>query len=175
MAVWQVGDPVLARNYDYAPERLEGSILHTRWVRPVIGSGDCAWGLLDGLNDAGLAVSLAFGLAFGLGGQEDKPNGGSRRYSAVPGGEGAGAHRECFGGAFCVGQRIASAHFRQRVRVRRAAETAIARGATRREMKQPDLAAIRGAAARARRHDVDGQNEQEGRRPSHSTGIPRRL
>ena len=28
-AVWQVGDPVLARNYDYAPERLEGSILHT--------------------------------------------------------------------------------------------------------------------------------------------------
>ena len=27
----------------------------------MIGSGDCAWGLLDGLNDAGLAVSLAFG------------------------------------------------------------------------------------------------------------------
>ena len=60
-AVWRIGDPVLARNYDYAPERLEGTILHTRWVRPVIGSGDCAWGLLDGLNDAGLAVSLAFG------------------------------------------------------------------------------------------------------------------
>jgi predicted choloylglycine hydrolase len=60
-AVWRAGGPVLARNYDYAPERLEGSILHTRWVRPVIGSGDCAWGLLDGLNDAGLAVSLAFG------------------------------------------------------------------------------------------------------------------
>jgi predicted choloylglycine hydrolase len=60
-AVWQGGDPVLARNYDYAPERLEGSILHTRWVRPVIGSGDCAWGLLDGINDSGLAVSLAFG------------------------------------------------------------------------------------------------------------------
>jgi len=60
-AVWRVGDPVLARNYDYAPERFEGSILHTCWVRPVIGSGDCAWGLLDGLNDAGLAVSLSFG------------------------------------------------------------------------------------------------------------------
>jgi predicted choloylglycine hydrolase len=61
-AVWQAGgDPVLARNYDYAPERLEGSIMHTSWVRPVIGSGDCAWGLLDGINDAGLAVSLAFG------------------------------------------------------------------------------------------------------------------
>jgi predicted choloylglycine hydrolase len=60
-AVWRAGGPVLARNYDYAPDRLEASILHTRWVRPVIGSGDCAWGLLDGLNDAGLAVSLAFG------------------------------------------------------------------------------------------------------------------
>jgi predicted choloylglycine hydrolase len=60
-AVWRGTSPVLARNYDYPPERLEGSILHTRWVRPVIGSGDCAWGLLDGINDAGLAVSLAFG------------------------------------------------------------------------------------------------------------------
>ncbi|MSO95507.1 MAG: hypothetical protein EXQ81_06905 [Thermoleophilia bacterium] len=61
-AVWQGAPaPVLARNYDYAPERLEGSILHTRWVQPVIGSGDCAWGLLDGVNGAGLAVSLAFG------------------------------------------------------------------------------------------------------------------
>jgi len=53
--------PVLARNYDYAPERLEGTILSTAWLRPVIGSGDCAWGLLDGINDSGLAVSLAFG------------------------------------------------------------------------------------------------------------------
>ncbi len=61
-AVWHGGPtPVLARNYDYAPERLEGSILHTRWVQPVIGSGDCGWGLLDGINGAGLAVSLAFG------------------------------------------------------------------------------------------------------------------
>jgi predicted choloylglycine hydrolase len=60
-AVWRADSPILARNYDYAPERVEGSILHTRWLRPVIGSGDCAWGLLDGLNDAGLAVSLAFG------------------------------------------------------------------------------------------------------------------
>ena len=60
-AVWRAGDPVLARNYDYAPERLEGAILHTAWTRPVIGSSDCAWGLLDGINDAGLGVSLAFG------------------------------------------------------------------------------------------------------------------
>jgi predicted choloylglycine hydrolase len=61
-AVWLGADgPVLVRNYDYAPERLEGVILHTRWVRDVVGTSDCAWGLLDGVNDAGLAVSLAFG------------------------------------------------------------------------------------------------------------------
>jgi predicted choloylglycine hydrolase len=59
--VWRAGPPVLARNYDYAPERLEGAILHTNWNRPVIGMSDCLWGLLDGVNDAGLAVSLAFG------------------------------------------------------------------------------------------------------------------
>jgi predicted choloylglycine hydrolase len=60
-AVWLQGPPVLVRNYDYAPARLEGAVLRTAWVRDVIGTSDCAWGLLDGLNDAGLAVSLAFG------------------------------------------------------------------------------------------------------------------
>jgi len=59
--VLRAGGPVLARNYDYTPERLEGAILHTSWTRSVIGASDCAWGLLDGINDAGLAVSLAFG------------------------------------------------------------------------------------------------------------------
>jgi predicted choloylglycine hydrolase len=54
--------PLLVRNYDYAPERLEGVILHTQWTgRRVIGMSDCLWGLLDGMNDAGLAVSLTFG------------------------------------------------------------------------------------------------------------------
>jgi len=59
--VWLRGDPVLVRNYDYGPERLEGTILRSRWLHDVIGTSDCAWGLLDGINDAGLAVSLAFG------------------------------------------------------------------------------------------------------------------
>ncbi len=60
--VWTRGEPVLARNYDYAPERLEGAIVSTAWTgRRVIGVSDCLWGLLDGINDAGLAVSLAFG------------------------------------------------------------------------------------------------------------------
>jgi predicted choloylglycine hydrolase len=60
--VWARGEPVLVRNYDYAPDRLEGTILSTSWEgRRVIGMSDCLWGLLDGVNDAGLAVSLAFG------------------------------------------------------------------------------------------------------------------
>jgi predicted choloylglycine hydrolase len=54
--------PLLVRNYDYAPDRLEGVMLHTAWAgRRVIGMSDCLWGLLDGVNDAGLAVSLTFG------------------------------------------------------------------------------------------------------------------
>lgn len=61
--VWsREGGPVLARNYDYAPSRMEGIIWSTRLTeRRVIGMSDCLWGLLDGMNDAGLAVSLTFG------------------------------------------------------------------------------------------------------------------
>jgi predicted choloylglycine hydrolase len=55
-------DQVLVRNYDYAPSRIEGVIWSTRLTeRRVIGMSDCLWGLLDGMNDAGLAVSLTFG------------------------------------------------------------------------------------------------------------------
>ena len=60
--VLRQSSPVLVRNYDYAPDRLEGVILHTEWTqRRVIGMSDCLWGLLDGMNDAGLAVSLTYG------------------------------------------------------------------------------------------------------------------
>jgi predicted choloylglycine hydrolase len=55
-------DPVLVRNYDYPASRLEGIVASTAWTgRRVIGMSDCLWGLLDGINDAGLAVSLTFG------------------------------------------------------------------------------------------------------------------
>ena len=59
---WTRGTPVLVRNYDYPASRLEGVITSTAWTgRRVIGMSDCLWGLLDGVNDAGLAVSLTFG------------------------------------------------------------------------------------------------------------------
>lgn len=53
--------PYLVRNYDYSPKLFEGSIWRTQWLRPVIGMADSLWGLLDGINDTGLCVSLSFG------------------------------------------------------------------------------------------------------------------
>jgi predicted choloylglycine hydrolase len=36
-------------------------VLKSNWLKPVIGMSDCNWGLLDGINADGLAVSLTFG------------------------------------------------------------------------------------------------------------------
>jgi predicted choloylglycine hydrolase len=61
-AVWSRGEPVLVRNYDYHPRAFEGTFLHSAWngTRTLVAS-DCLWGVLDGLNEHGLVVSLAFG------------------------------------------------------------------------------------------------------------------
>lgn len=59
--VWPEG-PLLIRNYDYNPALCEGLILRSCWNgRPVLAMVDCLWGVLDGVNDAGLAISLTFG------------------------------------------------------------------------------------------------------------------
>ena len=51
--------PVLIRNYDYRPDLCERVVYSSAFTgRRVIGSSDCLWGLLDGMNDAGLVVSL---------------------------------------------------------------------------------------------------------------------
>jgi predicted choloylglycine hydrolase len=56
------GRGVLVRNYDFDARRLEGVIYASELTgRRVLGMSDCLWGLVDGVNDAGLAVSLAFG------------------------------------------------------------------------------------------------------------------
>jgi len=65
-AVWfdplGVQGPALLRNYDYSAALLEGNWLATRWCgQQVLAMGDCLWGALDGLNEAGLAASLSFG------------------------------------------------------------------------------------------------------------------
>jgi predicted choloylglycine hydrolase len=61
-AAFTNGSPALVRNYDYLADRFDGIVMQTAWTgRRVIGTVDCMWGLLDGVNDAGLAVSLTFG------------------------------------------------------------------------------------------------------------------
>jgi predicted choloylglycine hydrolase len=61
-AIWPGAEPVMVRNYDYSPTSFDGLILHTGWLgRKVMGVSDGLWGLVDGVNDAGLAVSLTFG------------------------------------------------------------------------------------------------------------------
>lgn len=51
----------LVRNYDFPPDQWEATTVRSRFLRPVIGMQEVGWGLLDGMNDAGLAVSLTFG------------------------------------------------------------------------------------------------------------------
>lgn len=61
-AIWPGDEPLLVRNYDYDPRAFDSILMKTRWRgRGVIGVSDGLWGLVDGMNDAGLAVSLTFG------------------------------------------------------------------------------------------------------------------
>ncbi len=61
-AVWPGDEPVLVRNYDYNVDRFEGVLLKTKWNdQTVIAMSDALWGVLDGINESGLVVSLAFG------------------------------------------------------------------------------------------------------------------
>ncbi len=54
-------EPMLVRNYDYHPDLCERVAYSSRFIdRRVIGTGDCLWGLLDGMNDDGLVASLTF-------------------------------------------------------------------------------------------------------------------
>lgn len=63
-----VDEPALLRNYDFAPALLEGNWLATRWTGPrVVAVADCGWGVLDGINEAGLVASLSFGGRSALG------------------------------------------------------------------------------------------------------------
>ncbi|HET9647542.1 MAG TPA: C45 family peptidase [Microlunatus sp.] len=60
-AVTTADGPALVRNYDYRPDLFECVSLSTDYLQPVIGTSDCLWGLLDGVNGSGLVVSLTFG------------------------------------------------------------------------------------------------------------------
>ncbi len=55
------GNPGLIRNYDFDPTLFDGLVTRTHFLRRVVGTSDQVWGLLDGVNDAGLAASFTFG------------------------------------------------------------------------------------------------------------------
>ena len=62
------GQAALVRNYDYDPNLFDAVVLETCLADTrVIGMADQLWGLLDGVNDRGLAVSLTFGGRRGAG------------------------------------------------------------------------------------------------------------
>ena len=61
-AIWPGKSPLLIRNYDYSPTAFDSLVLKTHWHgRTVLGTADCLLGLVDGINDLGLSVSLSFG------------------------------------------------------------------------------------------------------------------
>ncbi|MEQ8395829.1 C45 family peptidase [Thalassobaculum sp.] len=61
-AVWSGADPLLVRNYDYNSRAFDAVVLRSNWTdKAIMGTSDCLIGLVDGINDAGLAVSLTFG------------------------------------------------------------------------------------------------------------------
>jgi len=54
--------PVLLRSYDHHPSLIDALVVKSTWLdHAVIAMSDCIWGALDGINEYGLAVSLAFG------------------------------------------------------------------------------------------------------------------
>lgn len=62
VAVTDIQGPALIRNYDFDPGATGDAIVRSRWSqRSVIGVNEGGWGLLDGMNDAGLVACLTFG------------------------------------------------------------------------------------------------------------------
>ncbi|MEX0343297.1 MAG: C45 family autoproteolytic acyltransferase/hydrolase [Rhizobiaceae bacterium] len=61
-AIWSDGVCRLVRNYDYDLNKIDATVVMSRWGgRNVLAMTDGLWGVVDGINDAGLAASLAFG------------------------------------------------------------------------------------------------------------------
>lgn len=61
-AVYIKDEPVLVRNYDYSPYVFDGLLMRSHFDRrSVIAMIDCMSGVLDGMNEDGLAVSMSFG------------------------------------------------------------------------------------------------------------------
>jgi predicted choloylglycine hydrolase len=61
-AVYRADETVMVRSYDYSPYVFDGLLMRSKFgQREVIGMLDCMSGILDGINNDGLAVSMSFG------------------------------------------------------------------------------------------------------------------
>jgi predicted choloylglycine hydrolase len=61
-AIWTRQPCAIVRNYDYPPASFDAVLLRSSLTgTPTLAMTDCLWGVLDGLNGHGLAVSLSFG------------------------------------------------------------------------------------------------------------------
>ncbi len=62
LAAWSRDRHVLVRNYDYPPTLCDAMVVRSRWNdTTVMAMSDCVIGALDGVNEHGLAVAIAFG------------------------------------------------------------------------------------------------------------------
>jgi predicted choloylglycine hydrolase len=62
LAAWTRDSNVLLRNYDYPPLLCDTTVLSSAWHGTrVMAMSDCVWGALDGINEYGLSVAIAFG------------------------------------------------------------------------------------------------------------------
>lgn len=62
LAVWNRGPNVLVRSYDFPLQQCDTTVLASAWSGPrVLAMSDCLWGAVDGINEHGLAVAIAFG------------------------------------------------------------------------------------------------------------------
>ncbi len=54
--------PRMIRTYDHHPALFDAIVLHADWGKvKTLALADCIWGALDGINEHGCAVALAFG------------------------------------------------------------------------------------------------------------------
>jgi predicted choloylglycine hydrolase len=62
LAVWNRWGNVLVRSYDFPPDQCDRTALGSQWNgQRVLAMSDCLWGAVDGINEHGLAVAIAFG------------------------------------------------------------------------------------------------------------------
>jgi predicted choloylglycine hydrolase len=62
LAAWNRDGAMLVRSYDYPPLLCDATALASQWSGTrVVAMSDCVWGAVDGINEHGLAVAIAFG------------------------------------------------------------------------------------------------------------------